>query len=475
MHDDLKRAHFSDPAIEVNSNSRITTDAQPAEAFRRLASISFFVLIILIPIRLRFHLRSMDFSPIYGDYTDVLLFAADIAHLAVLTCWGATLIIEKRRPNLGPWFLTWPLIGILLTGVTSAFGSVAPAISWMHVVRLALLFGLYLYITNEVRSLKPLILPFGLQVGLQSVIAIAQFLQQHSIGLQWLGELELDPAWTGVSIVWSPGQVLLRSYGLTDHPNILGGSLALGMVLLFAVFLRAPRKWRLPIFAVLSLGGIALLYSFSRSGWLAFAGGAVLVLVLLVRIRRPEEAPRLARLAALMLLIAAPFVISSFPLLVSRFGLNPATDPVDNSLQSPEGRSVTERAALAESANEMFVLRPLRGVGLGAFPVALQHYQPDFEFYFQPVHMVLMDAAVETGLFGALAYLLAIFLPMAAIRLLPQDQRQAIDLVAACGVLLTVVIIGLFDYYPWFLVPGRLWHWIAWGLVAATYERTRQK
>jgi hypothetical protein len=34
-----------------------------------------------------------------------------------------------------------------------------------------------------------------------------------------------------------------------------------------------------------------------------------------------------------------------------------------------------------------------------------------------------------------------------------------------------VTIIGLFDYYPWLLPPGRLWHWIIWGLWSGFYLR----
>ena len=48
----------------------------------------------------------------------------------------------------------------------------------------------------------------------------------------WLGELVLDPRQNGVSVVATSGtERLLRAYGLTDHPNILGGLLVFGLLL----------------------------------------------------------------------------------------------------------------------------------------------------------------------------------------------------------------------------------------------------
>jgi hypothetical protein len=41
----------------------------------------------------------------------------------------------------------------------------------------------------------------------------------------------------------------------------------------------------------------------------------------------------------------------------------------------------------------------------------------------------------------------------------------------AIALLLSITIVGFFDYYTWLLVPGRLWQWLAWGLWAAAYKQ----
>ena len=46
----------------------------------------------------------------------------------------------------------------------------------------------------------------------------------------------------------------------------------------------------------------------------------------------------------------------------------------------------------------------------------------------------------------------------------------AIQSVGASGLLLALTLVGLFDYYTWLLVPGRLWQWLAWGLWAVAFQ-----
>ncbi|MCX6761530.1 MAG: O-antigen ligase family protein [Candidatus Moranbacteria bacterium] len=59
----------------------------------------------------------------------------------------------------------------------------------------------------------------------QSLIGIAQFIVQHSIGLFWLKESLIGQSIPGVAKIIANHHVLIRSYGLFPHPNILGGFL----------------------------------------------------------------------------------------------------------------------------------------------------------------------------------------------------------------------------------------------------------
>lgn len=108
---------------------------------KRLAEAAFFATLILIPLRLRIDLIPRPDLPVYGDYTDFLLFAPDIALLAMLILWGASLLMLRGRIQLGPAFIWVPLAGVTLAGLVSIATSVDRMLSLYHVIRLAALFG----------------------------------------------------------------------------------------------------------------------------------------------------------------------------------------------------------------------------------------------------------------------------------------------------------------------------------------------
>ena len=55
----------------------------------------------------------------------------------------------------------------------------------------------------------------------QSVIAIAQFITQGSLGLKYLGESPLAPALSGIAAFFVDGVKIMRAYGTTPHSNVL--------------------------------------------------------------------------------------------------------------------------------------------------------------------------------------------------------------------------------------------------------------
>ena len=88
--------------------------------------------------------------------------------------------------------------------------------------------------------------------------------------------------------------------------------------------------------------------------------------------------------------------------------------------------------------------------------------------------MVLLDAAAETGLFGTLFYLVLLAAPWLALLLRRKQVNFSPSLVGASALLLAVSLVGLFDYYTWLLVPGRLLAWLAWGLWACFYSTAQR-
>ena len=429
-----------------------------------LAYVALGATIVLIPFRYRFTLLTRPFDPVYSDYTDFLLFAGDILLLLTLLLWLASLLLQPRRLTFGPLFLSLPIAGIIAMSLVSVIFSVDRPLSTYHGVRLVLLAGLYLYCLNQVKTLAAIILPVALQVFAQAVVGIGQSLQQRSLGLAALGELALDPAWSGISIVWAEGTRYLRAYGLSDHPNILGGCLAFGLVLLFGWYVTAEARWHVVLGAVVTLGALGLFLTFSRAAWLAAGGGLLLVAVVLFKNGKTGAWSNGLNLIFAILIVLFPFIWQNAGYLGVRLNWNSSLTNV-----ADESRSVHERRALNSVANFIFAEHAVTGVGVGAFPVALRQQVPEFPFNYQPPHLALLQAAAETGLFGALNYTLALVAPWLALWFNRGRSTFSPELLAISAVLAAVTLVGLFDYYTWLLAPGRLWQWLVWGVWGSIY------
>lgn len=426
------------------------------------ARFCFAAAIVLIPFRYNIDLLARPAPPIHSGYTDFQLYASDIVVLAALILWAISFTLSPRRLSFGPRHLWLPLAGLTLAGWISAVSSYDPGYSVYQGIRLVVLFWFYLYVVNEIGSLRWVMVPVGIQIGIQAIVALGQFAAQRSIGLQAIGEPPLDPAAIGTSVVMANGVRLLRAYGLSDHPNIVGGCLAFGLVLLIVPSLR--RSTRAAAYAAFIPASAALVITFSRSAWLAFAGGAAVIAVVEVLSRRGAARDLLwLGLASAALPVALVLAYSPF------FGMRVN---VDNSFigATAEQQSLGERIILVQSALPLIRDHPVTGVGLGASPLALRAYYPNLDASYAPPHWALLDAALETGALGATFYLALLVFPFVAyIR-----QRHEVPLnpsaTAAVALLVSITLVGFFDYYTWLLAAGRLWQWLAWGLWAWVWE-----
>ena len=435
--------------------------------FAFCARIFFALTLFLIPIRWRITLLSRPHLPVYHDYTDFLLFAPDISMLAVLTFWAFSLITYPRKILFGRAHIWMPLLALTLAGWVSLAASWDAPLTVYHGIRLSALFLFFLFIVNEISSPAWVIVPVGIQVLFQSAIAVEQSLSQHDLGWQWLGEYKLDPLWQGVSVLEAGGDRFLRAYGLSDHPNILGGCLAFGLLILLAAFVcqkEAGRRWLIAL--VMIPASIALLLTFSRSAWLAFFIGSLLIVGIEVIKRDFSVLKRTAILASVCLLASSPFIFRNMAYLSARF--NTGNSFVENRV---ENGSIIERAYLFDSANRIFIDHALTGVGLGVSAVALKAAYPVFPLNYQPPHFTLLAAAFEVGILGAVFYFLLLIFPIMIFVLQRNHFIDKPEVVAAFALLISIAVIGLFDYYTWLLVPGRLWQWTAWGLWSAALTK----
>lgn len=280
---------------------------------------------------------------------------------------------------------------------------------------------------------------------LQAAIGIVQFGVQHNLGLSALGELPIDLAYPGVSVISAGGPPLIRLYGLSGHPNVIGGFAAVALLLGVGVLHeRRPLWWALWL-----IGLIGLLLTFSRSAALGLLSGAITIVLL----RRPDR--RRARL----LLATAGGVIALFallfaPLIVARLSGQGATEQV----------SIGERVEQTALALELFGARPLTGVGAGNFTL---YNSPDTPLVPpQRAHNVPLLIASELGLPGVLLWLAGIATVIGA-GIRSSRATTALWPALLTSALIAMLVISLFDYYWWTSSQGvYVWATICGALLA---------
>ncbi len=435
---------------------------QIARLLQAGARLFFALLIVLIPFRWRVVLLARPEPPIYSDYTDFHLFAGDIALIGTLAFWALSLAANPRPLKMGNALIGVCLAGLTIAAWVSVLGSEDPILSRYHAVRFVGLFLLYLFTVNEIHSPLWVIAPAALQIVIQSVVGVGQSFAQSSLGLQALGEHVLDPARPGLSVIkGEEGLRFLRAYGLSDHPNILGGCIAFGLVLLLAVTLYG--KGRQPALASAVFLSVfpALVMTFSRSAWISLTAAGSFMVGCEAIARRWDSVKRAILLGMLSLLVASPFIIWNSSLFLLRVN----ADEIARD-------AVKERAFLMEAGNTLFVEHSAIGVGLGASPLAMKRRFGEFPLNFQPPHFTVLTAALETGVVGGAFYMLLLFIPAAAFLLRWRTLIHQPLMMGALALLLALATVGMFDYYTWTYAPGRLWQWLGWGVYSAAATRT---
>jgi hypothetical protein len=375
---------------------------------------------------------------------------ADLGAVAVIlgglvsASLSARLPDPRRRQTL--YLLAAPLVGLAGWGLLTAPFALSPPLAGYTALQWSIAVGVLWAWWRCQPSGERVATVVLLTLSLHALIGIGQVLKQAPLGLP--GELALDLGRSGASIVDLDAGHLLRAYGLTFHPNVLGGFLAFGLVVSLPLLHR--RYWH-PLWWLLWVG---LLLTFSRAAWL----GTALVVPLAgawLAWKQRDLRPGLAQ-AALGLVI---IVISGG--WIWRDAIGTRLDPIVAHLPAPraaiehlpaaEQRALAERAELNDIGLRLALAHPVTGVGAGNFPVAMaalpRFFPPDH------VHNVGLLLASEIGLAGGLLW---VFLWVAAIGVaLPRGRTDRWTVVFGGAALLLAVVSAL-DAYPWASQAGRM-------------------
>ncbi|MBN2585041.1 O-antigen ligase family protein [Patescibacteria group bacterium] len=429
-----------------------------------------------IPLSARKVLIPVFYQNAFVDYASTSLFLSDLLIIGLLLLW---LIDFKRigRFNWGPKWLTLPLL--LLAGwmwVSLLWAQPNLLIGAQSALRFLLYVGLYFYLLNRVKNIVTIVYPLAAGVIGQSLLAMGQYFNNHSLGLTWLGESVLEPAKSGIPVVLIDGARQLRAHGTLPHANVLGGYLTVSLAIMWPLLFGTGKKIsQVAWWLIAGVGLIGLILSLSRSAWVMLIVGGVAVCAWLVWKHCARFWSGLKSGWPVILAVIV-IILTQWQAIVPRWSSDP--DLV-------EQISVNSRIVQWEEFKKIYGLHTITGVGVGQYflnvwqPEATANWQYRSDLggwsyssakslnYYQPVHDVYLLALAELGPIG-LGLLLWIIGAAVYLTIRLWWRASVWGLAGLWGVA-TIAGIGLTDHYWWTLPGGRLMFMLVLSLIAVLW------
>jgi O-antigen ligase len=304
--------------------------------------------------------------------------------LALLGLYGPLLFRSAIRgyaapPNRIHWGV--PLCLYILFSLVSLLNAQDVTLGLIEIFLLGQLFLLYLYVANSVSSRKDVNLILGcLLIGLagQAAVMIASY---YGGSFNFLGNI----ARVDENIATDLGRV----GGTVGSPNMAAAYLGMAAAVAGGVLLSQIRKtYRFIALLGLLLGTVALVFTFTRGGWIAFAVSAlVLMIFALTRDRRSRKTAMVLAATATVIMILL-------------------SGPIRTRLTADDRGAAYSRVPLMRVAGFMIVDHPVLGVGANNFATAMGPYFTrglPGEFIWT-VHNKYLLVWTEIGPIGVLAF-----------------------------------------------------------------------
>ncbi len=389
---------------------------------KRIENSLWFLTLLFLPTQLGKHLWP-EFAYIYSlkiDYLSPTLYFWDILVIGLLVIWFC------QKPHINKLALNLLLL-FLFTQALSLMGAqnLGAGLVRLEQYTVAGFFGVFLA-SGDFKSLsKKILLPLSLGIVGESAIALLQFLKGSTLGLWVLGERAFTLSTPGIAKFDFYGYQFLRPYATFPHPNLLAAYILIGVGIMYLVLREKQRVSRLS----LMLGCLAVFLSMSR---VAILAGFIALTVL--------------RRKWLTAIIVITLMLS--PILFTRF----------TSLFNFDSLTLLRREELMGSAWQMFLAKPVFGVGLNNFvPVSAGDLLTGPSRFLQPVHNIILLVLSETGIIGLAGFLLFISYPI---------KKLIVGRVSPVALVLwfMILFLGMFDHYFLTLPQGYRLFFLVWGL-----------
>ena len=345
----------------------------------RLSKICLYSWLIIWPWQTKLILRSSA-----SAYLEISLFLSLILLLIPLISWR-----RQEKINIYLW-----LAGLVpFLSIFWAEDKILAAYRCLILILGILLFNLIK--ESDSLKIKSIIKYFLIGLIAPAFLAIWQFFTQSTIATKYLGLAYHSAAVLGDAVIETETGRYLRAYGPFDHPNILGGVMVLGIILILYSSLKDKLDIRKRIFYLFSFAifYLALLVSFSRAAILALLLSLPFIFINFWRCGSVQK-KIIVIFSILIIGVSAVVIIPNHNLFFTRI-------ETENRL---EKKSISERELYFEQAKEVIKAKPFLGTGIGNYITELSALFPGQPaWYYQPVHDYWLLIWAELGIIGLLS------------------------------------------------------------------------
>jgi O-antigen ligase len=390
------------------------------QKINKIIDYGLYLLVFILPWQTRWIIKAGELNGGGWEYGTLSLYATDMLLISLVLLftminfgfWILDFRLKIQNPKSKIQNFWWLIFGLIIFSLVSIFFAPNKSVAIFAYWRFLLGVGLFWLIIGVNYNKFKLIISLILGIFLQAALGIWQFLSQSAFGNKWLGLAQHNPHDLGVSVIETfSGVRWLRAYGGMDHPNMLGGLLVIGFLLLVYLLLENKkmnqelriRNYKLEYFIFYFLFIVfmtALFFSFSRGAWLAAAIG--LIVYFACALIKNDWLAQKKLLKIILLTGFLIFVFGSFysDLIYAR----------TSSANRLEARSNSERVESYKTGLKVFQKHWLFGTGIGNYTLAvhneIDNAQPGY--FYQPTHDVYLLVLSEIGVFGFLSFILFI-------------------------------------------------------------------
>jgi hypothetical protein len=429
-----------------------------------LRAVVLFLLAILAPLGTRLIFQTGEISGIAIEagtlsiYMSQLLaiFYVGIVVLRIADTWGERLAIISHslrdRYNAAS-------LAIAAVTLTAAAFSANPLQSMWQAVWVVLGVLVFMAIRLHKPGARLPLAGIAFSGLIQAFLAIEQFLQQRIVASTVLGVAGQQAGQLGTSVIETFDERWLRAYGTFPHPNALGFFLAIAILSTIGLAFITPRKEYRGLTLFLPFLAAGMFFTLSRSAIMSQLSGLSLFMLSFF-----GDKP--ARHNALRIVGAVSVVVITIASLALIF-----RDPVTARITGNGRLETQSNAERISSAKDAFVIyaanNPIIGVGPGQMPYALAKANPERQpWQQQNAHVVPLLVLVETGIAGAVLYMVFAFMVLfAAFKHKTKLDDSTSVRSAIIGLWFTCLFAMLLDHFLWSLWSGVLVFWMAAGIV----------